>query len=475
MKRILVCLLAALLLSSCTGEQTEITPETQKMAVETEASLSNEEQVLQSLPKNDYNGYSATYIQFLFNHLPDMTKYQVTVDEQTGESVNDAMYQVTEMVEERLNVSLSTVAYADNAEMTADITTAITAGDDFCDAFFAHSAASFLVSGSLMNLSEISSFHFDNPWWNQGVMDSANLTEDVYLAYGSLSTTQYAFYVPTFFNVTLAENAGLPDLYQIVRDGKWTLDKMDECIETVKQDVNGDGRMSIRDDILGYSTGILTWTMYSAGGEIFAKNDSGVKEYTGISERTVNIIERIAAIASDSNKYYAAWSVDGVAQYHALMSNNLLFAQMHMLEAENLREMESDYGILPNPKYAEEDDYISFLYADCEPMTIPKTISDPVRAGVILENICALTNLYADEVYVTNMAERKLIRDENSLEMIRLVYSSPTYFDYWDWKGVNKILNNALKSPSPNIVSAMASIEEALKAAIDADIAIVNN
>ena len=190
--------------------------------------LSKEEQILQSLPEKDYKGYSASYIQFLFKHLPDMTKYQVTVDEQTGESVNDAMYQVTEMVEERLNVSLSTVAYADNAEMTADITTAITAGDDFCDAFFAHSAASFLVSGSLMNLSEISSFHFDNPWWNQGVMDSANLTEDVYLAYGSLSTTQYAFYVPTFFNVTLAENACLPDLYQIVRDGTWTLDKMDE-------------------------------------------------------------------------------------------------------------------------------------------------------------------------------------------------------------------------------------------------------
>ncbi|MBQ3178006.1 MAG: hypothetical protein IJB52_09320 [Clostridia bacterium] len=475
MKRIFVCLLAVLLMSSCTGGQTEILPETQIMEEETEAPLSKEEQILQSLPEKDYKGYSASYIQFLFKHLPDMTKYQVTVDEQTGESVNDAMHQVTAMVEERLNVSLSTVAYDNNDDMTKDLTTCINAGDDIYDAFFSHSAANFLRSGSLMNLSDISSFNFDNPWWNQGVMDSANLTEDVYLAYGSLSTTQYAFYVPTFFNKTLAENADLPDLYQIVRDGEWTLDKMDEMIEIVKQDVNGDGKMSIKDDILGYSTGMLTWTMYSAGAEIYSKNDSGVKEYNGISEKTVDIINRIAAIASDSNKYYASWSVSGVAQYHALMSNNLLFAQMHMMEAENLRDMESDYGILPNPKYTEEDDYISFLYNDCEPMTIPKTVSDPERAGVILENLCALTKLYADEVYINDMAERKLIRDEDSLEMIRLVYSSPTYFDYWNWEGVWNMLNDALKSSSPNIISAITSIEKALKAAIDADIATVIN
>jgi len=244
-------------------------------------------------------------------------------------------------------------------------------------------------------------------------------------------------------------------------------------IKIVKLDVNGDEKMNIKDDILGYSTGILTWTMYSAGAEIYSENDSGVIEYNGISEKTVDIINRIAAIASDSNKYYASWSVDGVAQYHALMSNNLLFAQMHMLEAENLRDMESDYGILPNPKYAEEDDYISILYTDCEPMTIPKTVSDPERAGVILENLCALTNLYADEVYINDMAERKLIRDEDSLEMIRLVYNSPTYFDYWNWTGVGKILNDALKSSSPNIISAMASIEEALTIDIDTAIATV--
>lgn len=293
------------------------------------------------------------------------------------------------------------------------------------------------------------------------------------MAYGSLSTTQYAFYAPVFFNKTIAENAALPDLYQIVRDGKWTLDKMDELIEIVCGDVNGDGRTDIKNDILGYSTGVLTWTMYGAGGEIYSKNADGVIEYNGISEKTVNIIERIAAIFSDTNKYYTAWSISGVSQYHALMSNNLLFAQMNMMEAENIREMESDYGIIPAPKYAEEDDYISILYCDCEPMTIPKTVSDAERAGVILENICALTSFYVDEVYINDMAERKLIRDKDSLEMVRLIYDSPIYFDYWNWEGVSGILNNALKSSSPTIISDMAAVEEALKSAIKNDIAAI--
>lgn len=477
MKRILVCFLATLLLASCgttndpSGDKE--TAETENGVTEIEEQPSEEEQLLQSLTKKDYDGYTAKYIQYLFKHLPDMTKYQVTVDEQTGESINDAVYGVTTTVEDRLNVELQTIAYANNEDMTADLTNSIYADEDICDAFFSHSAQTFLLSGMLMNLSDIDSFDFDSPWWNRDVMSSANLTDDVYMAYGSLSTTQYAFYAPVFFNKTIAENAALPDLYQIVRDGKWTLDKMDELIEIVCGDVNGDGRTDIKNDILGYSTGVLTWTMYGAGGEIYSKNADGVIEYNGISEKTVNIIERIAAIFSDTNKYYTAWSISGVSQYHALMSNNLLFAQMNMMEAENIREMESDYGIIPAPKYAEEDDYISILYCDCEPMTIPKTVSDAERAGVILENICALTSFYVDEVYINDMAERKLIRDKDSLEMVRLIYDSPIYFDYWNWEGVSGILNNALKSSSPTIISDMAAVEEALKSAIKNDIAAI--
>ena len=49
------------------------------------------------------------------------------------------------------------------------------------------------------------------------------------------------------FNKTIAKNELDEDIYQLVRDGKWTLDRMREIIEKTTHDLNGDGNMTAED------------------------------------------------------------------------------------------------------------------------------------------------------------------------------------------------------------------------------------
>ena len=50
--------------------------------------------------------------------------------------------------------------------------------------------------------------------------------------------------VAMFFNKKLAENYQLEDLYETVRNGKWTLDKFAECTKNVAVDLDEDRKMT---------------------------------------------------------------------------------------------------------------------------------------------------------------------------------------------------------------------------------------
>ena len=53
--------------------------------------------------------------------------------------------------------------------------------------------------------------------------------------------------ITVFFNKQLVEDYALGDLYALVRDGQWTLDRLISMSEAVAHDLNGDGAMGVED------------------------------------------------------------------------------------------------------------------------------------------------------------------------------------------------------------------------------------
>ncbi len=466
---ILLC--AALLLSSCGSSETTTDTTVDTTAAETAPETS----VYDTLPEGKYGGYTFTALQFVFPHLDNMTKYHLTAAEMTGEPVSDALYNATISVEEKLDVALVTDVRPDAAEVHDLIGAQVLAGDTTYDAYLASGVAA-TEKGYSLKLSDIAAFDFSKPWWNESAMDSLSVTGDTYRAYGNLSLQGYSNYQVMVFNKTVLDNYVGEDLYQVVRDGKWTQDKLAEVSAKAAVDLDGDGKMNPKLDQYGLTMGSVNCHACLIGGDtsLIGFDDDHNAFYKGPDEHYIDVFTGIADITSDKSMYYEAWSTSGLSNYHMLAEDRALLSGMQLIELEQLREMESDYGVIPNPKFDEaQADYISCIYNDYTPVEVPTTSADPERAGVILENLCAQTYRQVKDVYLEDMLSQKLVRDEASIEMLNLIFDCETRMDLlilYQWEGIFGTLNKVFTSGGDKLVSTLAGMEDSLKTAVQASV-----
>lgn len=126
-----------------------------------------------------------------------------------------------------------------------------------------------------------------------------------------------------------------------------------------------------------------------------------------------------------------------------------------------LRNAGNDYGIIPYPKYDEEqDDYVTIVDGGFTVLAVPKSVTDPERSGIIAEALCAETYKNVIPVYYEIALKEKGARDEESIEMIDFIMSKRVYdfgYVYDNWKGFGFCIESLVKNGDPNFASYYAS------------------
>lgn len=108
----------------------------------------------------------------------------------------------------------------------------------------------------------------------------------------------------------------------------------------------------------------------------------------------------------------------------------LFFIEELCVASNKLREMESDYGILPLPKYdLEQENYITFSHTSHNlSVALPITSADDAEMlGMILEDMAYYSMELVRPAYYENMLNGKLARDEESIEMLDIITSNISY------------------------------------------------
>lgn len=163
-RRLLALLLAALLLAtSCatTGETNETTADT-SVSDETTETVESETQIADSLPDMDLAGY--TYRMSINGN--DERRAQTFVEELTGETINDAVYNQRITVEERFNAKIVMAELIDTADSLTSHKNSIVAGDDAFDLLQGHdiSMAQMSLEGLFYDLYTLPYLDFTKPW-----------------------------------------------------------------------------------------------------------------------------------------------------------------------------------------------------------------------------------------------------------------------------------------------------------------------
>ncbi|MCL2774493.1 MAG: extracellular solute-binding protein, partial [Oscillospiraceae bacterium] len=245
------------MLTSCKtnqGNNTNNTTGTAAGPTDVSGDINAATEIQDSLPANlDFNG--ATLNLFTRGDCyVDNTVPEFGVETENGDIINDAIYNRDKVVEDRLNIKLNVIVgsgWQNYANDMTKIRASIAAGDQSYDLIAGWSASipTLSIDGILMNLSDLPYVDFTQPWWNQRIVNDLTIDNKLNFAVGDGNLSLLCNCVAMFVNNTVQQAYGLPNIYDTVFAGKWTIDAMDQLARSVSKDLNGDGKIDKSDQV----------------------------------------------------------------------------------------------------------------------------------------------------------------------------------------------------------------------------------
>ncbi len=401
--------------------------------------------------------------------MPDWALYQNYFDpgDDLTDIMNKALFNRELKVEEYLGVDITYEHVVNIHAVPPALSAAISTNDDLYQIVLNHcinNNATFITNGYLADMNEMD-IDFTGEWFNQ----SANEALDVY---GKQYYCVSDYMIPDpnvfLFNKTLIENNHLEDPYQLVRDGKWTLDKLIEMASAVTAD-NGDTIWDVN-DTYGFSCP-STWFndsfIFGADIPIVEKNDDGDFYLAFDTERAYTFMEKMDTLINGPDTYYFTYQglygdVNYIDEILPIQSGRCLFTIYTLNQLHTIRNVETDFGILPFPKLDEEqENYISndWTGLQCVPMSLSEDLYEMV--GDVIELLAYHSEEEVLPTYIDITLGTKLSRDEDSKEMVRLIFDTCTFnagMNYFGFevdgpKMIFEVIHNMLYVTGENTLS----------------------
>ena len=400
----------------------------------------------------------------------------IFVETEIGEVFNDAVYRRNKNVEEKYNVKIVENKYD---AVGTTISNAVNAGDDICNAIFSfmNEPQTHAQNGMLIDLNTMPHMDFDQPWWDVNMKNDLSIGGKTYLMTGDISVMDDNCTVLFFFNKKLVADYELANPYELIDSGKWVFDEFYGMVKGVSADLNGDGVYDDNDllgSVMAYHN--VQYVAQGSGVRYFELDSAGTPQPIFMNEHTVNVMDKISALFFDTtisifiNNLSDPLGGNQYAYARRLFTNDqILFCLSQPLIFNEFRDMESEFGLMPMPKYNEKQDrYYSPVDIACTFLTVPKTASDLDFTGYILEGFAAESKNTLTPAYYDVMLKRKYTRDDESADVLDLIAKSRLYDlgVFYGWGGVNNIITSAIQSQNTDIQSAYDKIAESMTTAI---------
>lgn len=387
------------------------------------------------------------------------------------DSISVSVRERNALVEKLYNCKIETDRSANPyAAATADVTGNVHRIDLYMSQSPSTSTAVNDQNYNLYNLG----INFENPWWDASYVDTytidLNGVPTMYGAIGSFvpMTSVYVLY----YNIDLYAQDELCqkyDLYQLVRDKKWTMDIFTEMIKSVKRDVNGNSSYSYLDgDIMGWiRTGHATHAMHVASNMRIVNNVDGKFEFAPATQTTewATVIDKAIAVwrTEGSENVSYAKIPDYVASGKALF-----FSEILDTVKVSLKDADVSIGIVPYPLYSEtQDTYCNYVDNHVADYHIPVSVPDPTTVATFLE-LVACHSMYTFLPAFLDAYAVEYFGDEESREMLEFIISNITYDPgYIWWSSYETDISNMIESGKNNITQWIGKKGASLQKNID--------
>ncbi len=406
-------------------------------------------------------------------HVRGGTQMEVDVAEEDGDVFNDAVYLRNRALEERLNCTITAFegagweSYGD--ELTR-IRASIAAGDNAWQiiAIWGIQSSPLVLENCFYDLTDMPYLDETAPWWNQSLVTELTLGGGRYFMKGDLAvTTMLGGSSVMFVNDTLCQQYDVESIPALVREGKWTVDKMAEIAKMAVVDLDGSGVMDENDQYgLVLDQANSADAFYTSADIHQIKIEDGLPVYVPNVERITTLMDKIYPLYFGGEENGSLMLIDTTEQTNKFINGQAMMIVRELSTATTkLRDMEDDYTIVPTPKLDEaQENYLIAGYNGAAIFGIPSDNPAPDSAVIVLEAMAAAAHKETTPVYFKTCLQEKYARNEETLEMLELIRSSLFLDAEFLWSdslnGTGYIVRDLIYTKKKDAASAIAKAEK---------------
>ncbi len=389
------------------------------------------------LPTGNYQGYD-------FKILVAESDYAITtiVPTETTDSLNQAMFNRNSFVKETLNINITEVSRPVPAFNTVqqeirnlNSSNTFEYGAVFNEAGFQTPLAQEGVYLAVDDYEEY--LNLSKPWWFTDAMDSLKIDGRTCELLGDFHLMYYDSIYGMAFNQNQLRDNKIEFPYDLVREGKWTIAELKTMVSTINENQTEENHYGIVGP-KDLSTAMIT----SLGFTLVEQDEDEILVAYENDELLVDIYEEILTFYVSNGDGKANWIhpdygseayKSGAFAKEKELANaardvftdgRAAFIGGTVGDFRNIRTSEFDYGIIPLPKYSEEDQeqYVNFVYSGAASCGIPVLSEDVQRTCTILEYLSAYSYKLVKNEYYDVVVQTRTVRDNDSIEMLDIIF-----------------------------------------------------
>ncbi len=271
-------------------------------------------------------------------------------------------------------------------------------------------------------------------WYTDAIME---LSADDYhyrflygdILIGSLSNAGAIYYNKDLYAQYLRPGSDKDELYEVVLNGDWTF----EYLYTLTKDAHfyeGDELREIHGFSLFRHAEPIHYFAAGCDVEYYSRDSRGFPKITINNQRSIDFTNKLYNFIYNNE---GAWlfypnMVGQEVGHESDFANNKVMFSFGTLSAclsPIMRAMQSDFGILPYPKWdKEQDEYISFMANGSTLVAIPNTVS----YNRAMDTVSAVIEAMASEAYRSvslafyeSALQTAYVRDDYATQMIDII------------------------------------------------------
>ena len=301
-----------------------------------------------------------------------------------GAVLQDAAVERNITVSEYLGVDFHLINATD-INLVNNLRASMLSGDDSYQMVMTHPyiyVDAMITEGMLLDLSEQPAMNIDAPYWNGQLMEQLSIKDKMFLGYSDYSLANTWLIT---FNKEIHKTYQMEDIYALVDNKGWTLDKMISLASLVSED-NGDGKWTSADTygFAGFCQLPMISFMIGSDIDLIREDENGIP-YVSLAaeqkEKTIALAEKLRTLYLAEYTYM--WPV-GATQTMSITDGRALFMMSPSSSLTNYLESEVSFGILPYPLYDENQENYRMVSWNGF-VGIPSTVENAEMSAEVLE------------------------------------------------------------------------------------------